>query len=72
MAECELLTADMPAAELRLSRLAERARSRHDYCVVTRLRITLYTNWDKSDRATRRVPGVAPPRRHRLVEASDP
>jgi PAS domain S-box-containing protein len=51
MAECELLTADMPAAETRLSRLAERARSRHDSTVTTRLRIMLYTNWDKSDRA---------------------
>ena len=51
MAECELLTADMQAAEIRLSRLAERARSRHDYCVVTRLRILLYTNWAKSDQA---------------------
>ncbi len=50
MAECELLTAEMSAAETRLSRLAERARSRHDYCVATRLRLTLYTNWDKSDR----------------------
>ena len=51
MAECELLTADMQAAEIRLSRLAERARSRHDYCVATRLRILLYTNWAKSDQA---------------------
>ena len=50
MAECELLTSDMPAAELRLLRLAERARSRHDYSIVTRLQIMLYTNWDKSDR----------------------
>src|SRR5262249_26205566 len=50
MAECELLTADMQAAELRLSRLAERAGCRHDSCVVTRLRIVLYTNWAKSDR----------------------
>ena len=40
----------MSTAENRLSRLAERARSRHDYCVATRLRLTLYTNWDKSDR----------------------
>ena len=31
MAECELLTAEMQAAEIRLSQLAERARSRHDY-----------------------------------------
>ena len=50
MAECELLTGDMSTAENRLSRLAERAGSRHDYCVATRLRLTLYTNWDKSDR----------------------
>jgi predicted ATPase len=49
MAECELLTAEMQAAEIRLSRLAERARTRHDYTVATRLRIMLYTNWDKSD-----------------------
>ena len=49
MAECELLTADMQAAETRLTRLAERARSRHDYSVATRLRIALYTNWDRSD-----------------------
>ena len=49
MAECEMLTGDMLAAEDRLSRLAERARSRHDYSVATRLRLILYTNWDKSD-----------------------
>jgi hypothetical protein len=42
MAECELMTADMPAAEARLSRLVERAHNRHDLCVVTRLRLTLY------------------------------
>jgi PAS domain S-box-containing protein len=51
MAECELLTADMVEAENRMSRLAERARSRHDFCVVTRLRLTLYTALDRSDRA---------------------
>jgi PAS domain S-box-containing protein len=50
MAECELLTADMVSAENRLSGLARRARSRHDYCVVTRLRLTLYTTLDQSDR----------------------
>jgi len=50
MAECELLTAEMQAAESRLSRLAERARSRRDYTVATRLRIMLYTNWNKSNR----------------------
>jgi PAS domain S-box-containing protein len=51
MAECELLTADMVAAENRMSRLAQRARSRHDFCVVTRLRLTLYTTLDRSDRS---------------------
>ncbi|MEO8004723.1 MAG: serine/threonine-protein kinase PknK, partial [Betaproteobacteria bacterium] len=42
LAECELVTADMTAAEERLSRLAERARSAHDIAVVTHLRLTLY------------------------------
>ena len=50
MAECELLTADKVAAEDRLSRLAQRARNRHDFCVATRLRLTLYTTLDRSDR----------------------
>ena len=51
IAECELLTADMVAAEGRLSMLARRAGSRHDFAVVTRLQITLYTTLDRSDRA---------------------
>jgi PAS domain S-box-containing protein len=51
LAECELLTADMIAAELRLSMLAERARSTRDIALVTRLRLTLYTALDRSDRA---------------------
>ena len=50
MAECELLTADMVAAENRLSMLAQRAKSGHDISVVTRLRLTLYTTLDRSDR----------------------
>ncbi|MGJ5818734.1 sigma 54-interacting transcriptional regulator [Paludibaculum fermentans] len=50
MAECELLTADMGAAEDRLSRLVQRTRNRHDFCIVTRLRLTLYTASDQSDR----------------------
>ena len=49
-AECELLTADMVAAENRLSMLAQRAKSGHDIAVVTRLRLTLYTTLDRSDR----------------------
>jgi PAS domain S-box-containing protein len=51
MAECELLTADKGAAESRLSSLAQRTTSRHDFCVATRLRLTLYTTLDRSDLA---------------------
>jgi PAS domain S-box-containing protein len=48
-AECELLTADMGTAESRLTMLAQRVRTEHDFAVVTRLRITLYTTLDQSD-----------------------
>ena len=51
IAECELLTADMLAAEDRLSRLAMRAKTHHDFAIVTRLQVTLYTTLDRSDRA---------------------
>src|SRR3984957_16945148 len=51
MAECELLTAEKGAAENRLSSLAKRATNRHDFCVATRLRLTLYTTLDRSDLA---------------------
>ena len=51
LAECELLTAELPAAEGRLTMLAKRARSRHDFAAVTRLQVTLYTTLDRSDRA---------------------
>jgi PAS domain S-box-containing protein len=50
MAECELLTADMEAAENRLSTLAQRSKSGHDIAMVARLRLTLYTTLDRSDR----------------------
>lgn len=50
-ADCELLTADMAAAENRLSMLAQRARSAHHVAIVTRLRLTLYTTLDRSDRS---------------------
>jgi PAS domain S-box-containing protein len=49
-AECELMTTEMEAAENRLAMLAERARSAHDVATVTRLRLTLYTALDRSDR----------------------
>ena len=49
-AECELLIANMAAAENRLSMLARRAKTVQDIGAVTRLRITLYTTLDRSDR----------------------
>ena len=49
-AECELLTASKVAAENRLSMLARRAKSGPDSAAVTRLRLTLYTTLDQSDR----------------------
>ena len=51
LAECELLTAEMSAAEGRLTMLAHRARSRHDFAAVTRLQVSLYTTLDRNDRA---------------------
>ncbi|WP_254508235.1 trifunctional serine/threonine-protein kinase/ATP-binding protein/sensor histidine kinase [Anatilimnocola floriformis] len=50
-AECELLTAEMVQAEERLTMLALRAQPRHDFAVVTRLRLTLYTALDRSELA---------------------
>ena len=49
MAECELLTANMAAANDRLSMLARLARDGHDIAAVARLRLTLYTTLDQSD-----------------------
>jgi PAS domain S-box-containing protein len=51
MAECELLTTQMEAADKRLAMLAERAASAHDIAAVTRLRLTLYTTLGRSDRS---------------------
>jgi PAS domain S-box-containing protein len=50
-AECELLIADMIAAEMRLTMLSRRAKSSHDFAAVTRLQITLYTTLDRSELA---------------------
>jgi PAS domain S-box-containing protein len=50
LAECELLIADMAAAEKRLLMLAQRAKRAHDIALVTGLRVTLYTTLDQSDR----------------------
>ena len=49
-AECELLTADMVAAENRLSMLADWAKPAHDIARVTSLRVTLYKIVGQSDR----------------------
>jgi PAS domain S-box-containing protein len=51
LAECELLTANMATAEQRLAMLAERARTTVDSAAVTCMRINLYTNLNRSDRA---------------------
>jgi predicted ATPase/signal transduction histidine kinase len=51
LAECEMLTADLAAAEMRLSMLSGRAKSTHDMAIVTRLRMTLYNLMDRSDRS---------------------
>jgi len=51
MAECEVLTAETVVAEERLSMLARRAKDRHDFCLVTRLRLTLYMTLDRYSRA---------------------
>jgi PAS domain S-box-containing protein len=51
IAECELLTANIVAAENRLLMLSQRARSTHHIAMLTRLRLTLYQTMDRSDRA---------------------
>lgn len=50
-AECELLTADLAAAEERLVMLSSRAANLVDIAAVACLRLTLYTTLDRSDRS---------------------
>jgi predicted ATPase len=50
MAECELLTAELSAADDRLSMLTRSSNRNHDFALVARLRLTLYTTLDRSDR----------------------
>jgi PAS domain S-box-containing protein len=50
-AECEYLTGQLESAEARLASLSTRARTIVDTAAVTRLRINLYTNLDRSDSA---------------------
>jgi PAS domain S-box-containing protein len=49
-AECELLTADLAAAEERLVMLSRRAGNLVDIAAVACLQLTLYTTLDRSDR----------------------
>jgi len=49
-AECQLLTADLAAAEERLIMLSHRAGNLIDIAAVACLRLTLYTTLDRSDR----------------------
>jgi PAS domain S-box-containing protein len=49
-AECELLTADLAAAEERLIMLSHRAGNLIDIAAVACLRLTVYTTLDRSDR----------------------
>ncbi|MEX3940528.1 AAA family ATPase [Paraburkholderia sp. BR10937] len=51
LAECELLSTKTHSAQARLSGLVRRARTRHHAARVTRLRITLYTTLDQSERS---------------------
>jgi PAS domain S-box-containing protein len=48
-AECELLTADLAAAEERLTALSLCARNQVDIAAIACLRLTLYTTLDRSD-----------------------
>jgi PAS domain S-box-containing protein len=49
-AECELLTADVAAAEARLLRLAQLAQGGHDVALVARLRVMLYNTLGRTER----------------------
>jgi PAS domain S-box-containing protein len=49
-AACEVLTADLAAAEQRLTMLSSRAANLVDIAAVACLRLTLYTTLDRSDR----------------------
>ena len=71
MAECELLTADKVAAENRMLKLAQRARNRHDFCVATRLRLTLYMTLDRSDLCIDVFLDWLTSRRNSVVDASE-
>ena len=71
MAECEFLTANMAAAEARLSMLSQRARSVHHIAAVTRLRLALYTDFGSERPRRRSMPRIPPAGRRVLATASD-
>jgi len=50
-AECEFLTGELAAAEVRLTMLSSRAANAIDQATVACLRVDLYTTLDRSDRA---------------------
>jgi len=49
--ECEYLTGNLISSESRLDALAERAKNTVQCAAVTRLRLNLYTNLDRSEKA---------------------
>jgi predicted ATPase/signal transduction histidine kinase/GAF domain-containing protein len=69
LAECEVMTGDMAAAENRLAMLAAQSKTAHEIARVARLRVTLYNLLDRSDRSIaifieyQRVRGTAWPMR---------
>ena len=70
-AECELLTADLAAAEERLIMLSRRAGNLVDIAAVACLRLTLYTTLDRSDRGVEVCLEYLQRGRRSLVAASD-
>jgi hypothetical protein len=58
LAECELLTRQLRAADERLSRLSTLAANHGDRAAVTSLREMLYTTTDREERAILRIGGV--------------
>ncbi len=71
-AECELLTADLAAAEERLTGLSLCARNLVDIAAVACLRLTLYTTLDRSDQGVAVCLEYQRPQRRPLAAASHP
>jgi predicted ATPase len=71
MAECEMLTAEMVARKIECCDYRSAREPPRLLCHDALAAHALHQLGQERPR-TRRVPGVAPPRRHRLVETSDP